>query len=172
MVEFSEKDLEDLIFNSKRSELEKRGLKINGTLKRQLRIGNYGICDLISIVRPFYCPIGMKYYRGTVTIYELKKGCAGVSALVQSLRYAIGVKNYLENRELSHYFDIEICLIGSYIDTGSAMYYLPNIYNICNSEIDGNINLMFRFYTTEFNVDGLRFKEISYTGLKDEGFNF
>ena len=53
-MKFLEKDLEQIIFESGRDSLRERGLSISGKLLRQLRIGNYGIADLVEFVRPQY----------------------------------------------------------------------------------------------------------------------
>ena len=51
-MKFLEKDLEEIIWdaykNDKLSLINNRGLFINGLIKRQLRIGNYGIADLVQ----------------------------------------------------------------------------------------------------------------------------
>jgi hypothetical protein len=47
-MDFLEKDLEDIIFDSPNEELRKRGLNIWGKKKRQLNIGNYGRADIIT----------------------------------------------------------------------------------------------------------------------------
>ena len=53
-MKFLENDLEEIIYTSGRDVLEQRGLTINGKLLRQVKIGNYGIADLIEFQRPFY----------------------------------------------------------------------------------------------------------------------
>ena len=81
-MKFLEKDLEDIIFEAPREELAKRGLHIEGKMYRQLRIGNYGIADLVTIQRPIMIPDGKNYYdfdvqvecdddTGEIMIYEL-----------------------------------------------------------------------------------------------------
>ncbi len=40
-MKFLEKDLEQIIYSADKELLAQRGLEINGTLIRQLRIGNY-----------------------------------------------------------------------------------------------------------------------------------
>ena len=47
-MSFLEKDLEDIIFETDNDLLFEHGLFIDGQKKRQVRIGNYGIADLIT----------------------------------------------------------------------------------------------------------------------------
>lgn len=48
MKEFFEKTLEDIIFNTDNELLCEHGLLISGKKLRQVKIGNYGIADLIT----------------------------------------------------------------------------------------------------------------------------
>lgn len=53
-MDFLEKDLEDIIWNASqtdigREELKKRGLEIHGKMYRQVNLGDYGRCDLLTI---------------------------------------------------------------------------------------------------------------------------
>lgn len=48
MNDFLEKTLEDIIFETSNDDLKERGLWICGNKKRQVKIGNYGIADLIT----------------------------------------------------------------------------------------------------------------------------
>jgi hypothetical protein len=47
-MKFLEKDLEEIIFNSCKIKLCNRGLTLPEKIKRQVRIGNYGVADLIG----------------------------------------------------------------------------------------------------------------------------
>ena len=87
-MKFLEKDLEDIIWESDNIKLRKRGLSINGIKKRQLKIGNYGIADLVTCYKSIN-----DFNNGLiVTVYELKKEKAGISAFLQALRYCKGIK--------------------------------------------------------------------------------
>jgi hypothetical protein len=50
-MNFLEKNLEDIIFETHENKLRDRGLEISGKKLRQLRIGNYGIADMITYTR-------------------------------------------------------------------------------------------------------------------------
>ena len=53
-MNFLEKDLEEIIYNTDKEMLTERGLPYHPfeTFKRQLKIGNYGIADLVSFKKP------------------------------------------------------------------------------------------------------------------------
>ena len=56
-MKFLEKDLEEIIFETSNKELNERGLFVYGKKYRQLRIGNYGVADLVVVDRtPNYAP--------------------------------------------------------------------------------------------------------------------
>ena len=59
-MRFLEKDLEQIIHESGMDQLNERGLPIDGKMFRQMRIGNYGIADLITVTRPMYETIDQK----------------------------------------------------------------------------------------------------------------
>lgn len=168
-MKFLENDLEEIIYTSGRDVLESRGLPIYGTLKRQLKIGNYGVADLVEFIRPFYyeSPVGNLFHKGTIKIYELKKEQIGISAFLQSLYYLKGIKSYLEKRGTLDLYNIEIVLIGRNIDKSGSFCYIPELLNINNTE--GNIGDI-SFYTYQYKIDGLSFiNENGYT-LRNEGF--
>ena len=48
-MNFLEKNLEDIIFETDNVDLRKRDLFIFGKKKRQVRIGNYGTCDTMVV---------------------------------------------------------------------------------------------------------------------------
>lgn len=54
-MNFLEKNLEDIIYETNNKYLRERGLFINGIKKRQLRIGNYGIADIVTFKKGDYC---------------------------------------------------------------------------------------------------------------------
>ena len=116
-MEFLEKDLEEIIYLSDKFRLDKRGLSLHGKLKRQFRIGNYGVSDLVEIIRP-KCENKI-FYKGTINILELKKDKIGVSTFFQALNYLQGIKTYLEQRSFDHYFNYKITMIGKELDFNS-----------------------------------------------------
>jgi hypothetical protein len=76
-MKFLEKDLEQIIWDADKEILSERGLNLDGKLKRQLKIGNYGIADLIHFKRPvsYYDKQENKRFNvenGLIEIIELK----------------------------------------------------------------------------------------------------
>lgn len=169
-MKFLENDLEKIIYTSGRKELESRGLLIEGELRRQLKIGNYGIADLVSITKPCYdysrdCKKNI-LVPGSIKIFELKKEKIGIAAFLQSLNYAKGILEYLKLRNKEHLFTIGITLIGKDIDTSGSFCYLPELLAFQHTEYVGYIE----FYTYEYNLDGIRFTDQYGYKLKDNGF--
>jgi hypothetical protein len=149
---FLEKDLERIIKDTPNSFLKERGLSINGFKKRQVRIGNYGIADLITakyVTNKYEC-------RLKITVYELKQDVIDVNTFLQAVGYVRGIYQYFEEyREIEP--EIYICLVGKRIKTDNFCY-LPAIYN--------NISL----YTYDYNYDGIKFTEHNSYSLIDKGF--
>lgn len=167
-MKFIEKDLEQIIFESGRDSLDERGLVINGILKRQVRIGNYGIADLVEIQRPCYDGYNNEFFQpGRIIIYELKKEQIGISAFLQSLKYAKGISEYLKKRQKSKLFTIDIVLIGKRIDTSGSFCMIPNILSVKN---EYGYDSQIYFYTYEYSVDGLWFEEHNFYDLSNKGF--
>lgn len=152
-MDFLEKDLEDIIFNSDRETLDERGLYIEGKMLRQVRIGSYGIADLIT------------YHRldGNlqITIYELKKALLDEKALLQLFRYKAGIKDYLIRHR--NFFEgdliIKTVLIGREIDCSTDWVYL--------------LDSLEDFYVYEYQylIDGIEFTE-SYRTYFSNNNNF
>jgi hypothetical protein len=169
-MKFIEKDLEEIIYTSGRDVLEERGLPIYGTLKRQLKIGNYGIADLVEYSRPFYyeTPVGCIFHKGRIRIYELKKEQIGIAAFLQSLNYLKGIKDYMENRGMEDKYVIDIVLIGRNIDITGSFCFIPQLLSIYSSDEEcGEIS----FFTYKYEIDGLRFIDQSRNYyLKNKGF--
>jgi hypothetical protein len=171
-MNFLEKDLEEIIFTSDRSELSQRGLCLDGTLLRQVRIGNYGIADLIEIKRPMYHQYFKKHEKGLISIYELKLDKASPSSFLQAVRYAKGVHSYLGKKELWKLFDIEIVLIGKRVDTQSSFVYLSDLFgrDMCNKFIGDDISTFVSIYNYKYDVNGLMFNQHFGYRQKNEGF--
>lgn len=162
-MKFLEKDLEEIIFTSNKFELFTRGLYIPPKLKRQLRIGNYGIADLIGFdietTEDGYFNKRMK-----ITVYELKQEKVSVSAFLQALRYAKGIKRYLDLRYGSRYDDpyFNLVLIGSSIDLTSDICYLPDLVS--------SDKISVQLLTYSYEINGLKFKHHKGYKLSREGF--
>ena len=172
MKKFFEKNLEEIIFTTDREKLSERGLVINGKLLRQQRIGNYGIADLIEIERPvIHSYLGR--IKGTITVYELKREKASVSAFFQAINYIRGIQRYIEKYHFGYasYFNYKIVLIGESVDPSSSLVFLPEILcDYVEDEIDDQNRFYFELYTYNYNVDGIQFKHCNYYKLNNEGF--
>jgi len=169
-MKFLEKDLEEIIYEADRKFLDERGLYLDGKLFRQLKIGNYGIADLVSISKDYRDP----YFGGgtfpflTITVYELKKDKIGISALLQAIKYVNGIKSFLNKRKIYNVNYI-ISLIGSDIDTTGSFCFIPDL--IGHYEFIGNDKISsINFYTYNYKIDGIYFKDHYGYLLTDEGF--
>jgi len=150
-MDFLEKDLEDIIFNTPNEKLFDRGLAIHsGSVKlRQVNIGNYGICDLISYKRT------NEYLQ--IQLFELKKNVIDINTFNQVCRYARGIQHYLKNRGVKNV--IEIILIGKQINKNDSLLYFQNLFsNVC-------------IYTYEFDFDGISFISHQDYILNNPGFH-
>ncbi len=190
-MNFLESDLEEIIYNTINTEggrdlLSEKGLNIIHNpiiIKRQLRVGNYGICDLLTVSRvpllAVYIPDDTDFDMCKnksaiiIDIYELKKDVININTLIQCLRYFAGIKSYLEIKGKDHHkIFYNINLIGKTIDTNSDWVYLfhyleyeiSNIYNgnLCNINI----------YKYNYTISGLEFDKIDLSdwNLIDKGF--
>jgi hypothetical protein len=151
-MDFLEKDLEQIIFDNSDYKITNKGLPIYGVRKRQLRIGNYGVADLVTFVRS-----GSKLY---VTVYELKKNEIDSKALMQAFRYCLGIKTYIEDYRKK---DIEVIfyvsLVGKSIsqdgDFGFSPCFLKNVH----------------IYLYSYTIDGIRFMRTNGYYKAESGFN-
>lgn len=155
-MNFLEKNLEQIIFETPNDKLENRGLSINGLKKRQQQIGNYGISDLITVERDRVSD------KLNITVYELKKDEINTGTFLQGIRYCKGISNYLSKHKEWISFEIHLTLIGSSIDKRSDFIYLPDILN--------TRYFNFRCYTYQYDFDGITFKRHTNYCLTNEGF--
>lgn len=161
----SEKELEDLIFNADPKDLDDRGLSIVGELRRQVRIGNYGVADMVVYDRgrAYFDYNKSPYYQNPqLKIIELKKDEINISAFMQAIRYAKGIKRYFKYKKYTD-FDLTIMLIGSNIKLDSDFIYLADLIN--------SDEIRLEIYTYSLHLDGIYFKLHSGYCLTNEGFN-
>lgn len=172
-MKFLEKDLEQIIFETHHVNLLKAGLYIWGKKKRQLRIGNYGIADLIYFDRPRYHTGMRSMTKGTIHVVELKQNKISISAFLQAVRYVKGIQRYLtlNNPDLIDCFDFNIILIGSELDTTSSLCYLPELFTpeCTEKDIDQMSTTSVHLYTYSYEFTGLKFIEHSEYKLSNEG---
>ena len=174
-MKFLENDLEEIIYTSGRDVLEQRGLTINGKLLRQVKIGNYGIADLIEFQRPFYDGPDHEYFvPGRITIYELKKEQVGIAAFLQALSYVKGVQQYLRLKNKEDQYIINIVLIGKTIDEKGSFCFIENLLSINNDYYQKNTYIeepgTIYFYKYNFGIDGLFFQNMHGYDLTNKGF--
>ena len=166
-MNFLEKNLEDIIFETPNDVLQKRCLFINGFKKRQVRVGSRAVADLITADRqydftfePFneftpnvFTTQGFKLVE--FTIYELKQDKIGIGAILQSIRYAAAVKKHFYNRCFEFDTRIKIVLIGKTIESWEIKL-LPDVLS--------NISI----YTYKYDFDGLHFERVSKTFIDSQ----
>jgi len=166
-MKFLERDLEQIIHEANIEELYKQGLFLGTKIKRQVRIGNYGICDLLGIHRTSHRETDKDDWRLVFTICELKQKSLSVSAFLQAIRYAKGLSEYLKKHRQSLYFkhEIRIVLIGDDLPLDSSLIYLPDFIP---SYASGLIYL--EMYTYSMSLNGLKFHIHEGYKLKNPGF--
>lgn len=182
-MEFLEKDLETIIWEASDNDLEDAGLDFYGKRFRQLRIGNYGIADLVTVKRESIYSESEYIKNGkhkiidsylVITVYELKKDKIGVGAFLQAIGYVKGIQSYLNKRNFEN-FILRIKLVGSDIDNSGNFCFLTDLINNTSKPCDepmysnGYIEDV-SFYTYHITLKGLKFKcHFGYT-LTNEGF--
>ena len=174
-MKFLEKDLEQIICKTEASKLQEKGLPLYGKLLQQVRIGTYGIADLVTIERPYYNKFLNCHSKGMITVYELKKDKISVSAFFQAVRYVKGIQRYLEELEhpiSSRHFNYTIRLIGGQIDFDSSLIYLADLLPdyIGDYVIDSEDRVFVDFYTYDMDIDGLKFSNEYGYKLTNEKF--
>jgi hypothetical protein len=159
---FLEKDLEDIIWETDNEKLQTKGLDISGKKFRQLRIGNYGIADIVTFDKSYF-----PCHHIRITIYELKKDKIGLSAFLQGINYIKGLMSYFENKRPTLDVSFDLVLCGREIDKSGSFVYLADLFS--GEDQLGFLNDI-RFYIYDYTADGIVFKRISGYSLKDEGF--
>lgn len=171
-MNFLEKDLEEIIYLSDKDKLTDRGLWLNGKLKRQLRIGNYGIADLVEYKRPYYHPYQKKCVKGIINVLELKKDKIGVSTFFQALNYIKGIQTYLEKYDKEDLYNYKITLIGSDFDESSSFCYLGDLlYNDIEEQcLTTSTKITVDIITYSYGLEGIIFNPITNYNLTNKGF--
>lgn len=142
-MKFLEKDLEDIIWEAQktkngRKDLDERGLFIGGKIFRQFNLFEYGICDLLEVIK----------YPGKhllINIYELKNKEINAKSLIQACRYKKGIAEYCKIHFPKYYISYGFKLIGSSIDLASDFVHLYNIIENCE------------IYTYSYSLNGIKF---------------
>jgi len=171
-MKFLEKDLEKIIVESNKKLIRDRGLYMSGTVYNQVRIGEYGIADVITIERPIIIN-GDVVQNGCITVFELKQDKIGISAFLQALGYLKGIVRYAEcvkGNDLNN-FDFKITLIGKEVDKNSTFIYLPDFM----AEVDYDHRYCDHMLTLDcyeylYELEGIRFNKIEGFRKINEGF--
>ncbi|MCP4665221.1 MAG: hypothetical protein GY849_02555 [Deltaproteobacteria bacterium] len=172
-MKFLELDLENIIFENLQTKegrelLNERGLDVFNEIKyskRQLRIGSYGITDIVT-----YTPqlVNEKIYEilqmKQIQIVELKKNEINIDTLLQSVRYLKGIKRYLRGRGYDpDEYRFEIILIGKSVNKGDWIYL--------NEIIQDYTFFSLYIYTYNYKINGILFDNITLNyHLSEEGF--
>jgi len=171
-MDFLEKDLEEIIYKSDKQKLCDAGLSLMFDLRRQVKIGNYGIADLIHYRRPHLNPYDNKMYKGFIEIIELKNKKIGVSTFFQALNYLQGIKTYLKKKGIENNYDYRITLIGRELDLSSSFCFLGDVFQPSHDE---NYLLSQSFtsvhlYKYIYSLNGIEFEEIEDYNISNKGF--
>jgi hypothetical protein len=177
-MKFLEKDLEEIIFDSDHNDLYERGLDFCTKpfiKKRQLRIGNYGVADLVFLNRPYYFEdnrFGQHENYKEISVLELKKDTININSLLQAVRYAKGIQRYLNRYKDDHNdYYLNIVLIGKNVNKGDFIYLTDLVSSINSTSSNGAFGMTsIYFYTYNYEIDGLNFKCHSGYKLTNEGF--
>jgi len=180
-MDFLEKDLEDIIWENLGKEnvrkLYDKGLDLFSIINeinssqdiiesplmkyRQLKIGNYGIADIVLVEKNYDYGFKGEIVPGIdIYIIELKKGKIDLNAIKQTYRYKIGIERYLRQRGIKlHNIKIYPVVIGKKINEDHDWVYMAESLD----------NL--RVFSYNYAIDGLSFEEETfYYHLIDEGF--
>lgn len=163
-MKFLERDLEEILFESKMQDIAERGIVTSRHLKRQVRIGNYGRADLIGVDTFDFDNNGVLDKKLEITIYELKQDKVSVSTFLQAIGYARGIKHWLKKHKPRLYdtASFRIVLVGRNVDSFSSFIYLPYLIS---SE-----NFLFEIYTYSYDIDGIKFTTHKDYQIKNSGF--
>jgi len=169
-MNFLERDLEEIIMNASQKQLRERGLNVSNHKRNQVRIGNYGIADIVTYEKGiYYSPLDGRVVSvelPTIAIYELKKDKVSLSSFAQVCNYAKGIQDYFIKRGYSLYdYNWRVILIGKEVDKDSSLCYFPDLFTMNDSS-----SLSVEMYEYKYDVDGIKFQEITNYSLKNKGF--
>ncbi len=143
-MDFLEKDLEDILYNSSQNDVFPLGLHhfYFDSIFRQVRITGYGVIDLMTL----------RYDNDskeiTITIYELKNKKVSAETFWQLLRYIKAVNQVINDFNLkNHPIRVLGVMIGREIDDSNDFCFLPTL--------DTN---QISIYTYNYSLKGIRFK--------------
>lgn len=159
-IPFLEKDLETIIFETENTLICDRGMFIRGEKKRQLRLGGYGVADIVTFRRVRNNPPDFFNYKShiEITVYELKQKTINSTTLMQAYRYCKGIQSYIkQTRGFSFPIKFQVVLVGKELCNGDFCYvpdFIPNL----------------TVYTYSYDFDGISFNQEANYKLTNEGF--
>lgn len=162
-MEFFEKDLEQVVCETDPQILENKGLRISGKRFRKLKIGKYGVADLVTVER--FNEKEKSFL--LVKVFEFKKDTIGISAFLQAIGYAKGIQEYLSFRDFGCEVVYQVVLVGRTIDVKSTFCYLTDLLPFDSFLSDDRF---LTCYTYKLSIDGLTFEEQSDFSLTENGF--
>lgn len=145
-----EKEIEDIIWQSKWSEVRKRGLPISGYGLRQYDLGSYGIADIITVNIHKLRDKKHKHTKRAlhITVYEIKKDQINISTFLQAARYVRAAQIIANDLPYIREVTYEIVLIGKTIETSSDFCFLSDVFKRVS------------FYTYSISLeDGIKFNK-------------
>lgn len=164
-----EKHLEEVIYEADSLDLCERGMCVSGKRFRQLRIGNYGVADLVTVEKSWntyhYAAYSEVIPVLQITVYELKQYEISTKTLLQAMKYCKGIKRYLAHRKFKFRPRFRIVLVGKTVDLTDNLVYLPDLFD--QREVD---SFVFSMYTYKYELNGLKFTNIHDYQLRNEGF--
>lgn len=170
-MNFLEKDLEQIIWESDNEKLKEKNLPISGKKFRQLRIGNYGVLDLMTVEKEdTWCYVlNERVPYLNITVYELKKEKVGISAFLQAIKYCKGIKSYISERKPNFCFKLNIVLVAKEVDLNSDFIYLTDLLDHKYSDDFGVISSVENF-SFSYDINGILFKQHHSYNLTNKGF--
>lgn len=152
-MDFTEKDIEDLIFdaikNNNTDALQERGLHgINGydLFSRQLDLGEYGRLDLVGINYDHNRFHVGEYRVLDVGVFEIKRGVINKETFFQAIRYCKGIEDYLDTG-FNMKARFEIFLIGTSLCMDDFCYTADFVRNLNVFTVKLDLDKGIRFYS-------------------------
>lgn len=167
-MDFLEKDLESIIYEASQTKegrnlLKNRNLQLrpSGKMFRQVRLGTYGVADLVDVSIEYEINECSRLRSLYVEIIELKRGVIDYSALGQACRYLTAVKELSESINHKKFYEcnFHITLIGSKLDVKGDDSFVF-LYNELNDVVDA--------FTYNYALNGINFNYIAHHWRKIE----
>lgn len=170
-MKFLESDLEEIIMKSSCKKLSDRGLYLSDLKRRQVRIGNYGIADIVCYDKGYreWSERGLIIHeKPAITVCELKKDKVSLSAFAQGCNYVKGIQDYFtqKGRDIREY-NWRLILIGKEVDENSSLIYMPDLFMDMNNQ---STALELSIFKYQYDLEGLMFIDVYGYSLIENGF--